>query len=85
MEKVYMISNTEGRTGGEWPDEFPTQEHAAHAVMCAMGWDAVVLSEPFAATDDGLAGTAWCCYPDTGARDADEGDGSHAPRIFLRA
>lgn len=78
---MYVISNTEGRRGGQWTQEFATKGEAALAVREAMGWDEIHLSDSFAADDDGRDGRAWCCYPTEAARDADA-EGAHSPRVF---
>lgn len=74
---TFKISNTSGKSGGNWAREYKTRHEAAHAIREAMGWDGVVLSPSFAADDT----AAWCAYESQEYRDADQ-EGAYAPRII---
>lgn len=74
---MYRISNTNGKSGGNWRLEYETREDAAEAIREAMGWDSAVLTAAFAADDT----TAWCVYESQEDCDADR-DGAHAPRVI---
>lgn len=73
---MYKITNTNGKTGGNWRLSYLTREDAADAIGLAMGWDSVVLSESFAVDDT----TAWCVYESQEDCDADR-EGAYAPRV----
>lgn len=73
---TFKITNTSGKSGGNWSREYETREDAAEAIRESMGWSSVVLSESFAVDD----GTAWCTYETQEECDADQ-EGAYAPRI----
>jgi hypothetical protein len=73
----YTISNSNGRRGNAWDEQYDDQEHALHALCEAMGWSEVFESNRYTVSE---TDSAISCYATQEDCDADE-TGAYAPRV----
>lgn len=79
---TFLITNVDGVDGPAWDATYATHDQAICAIMDALGWSHMVVSDGFTVRRaDGRIATAWCVYPTKSEHDADL-LGTRAPRIL---